>query len=77
VPSSHAAQLGGFLDAMEKGERPPGSGADARRTLEFLAALYKSAFTATPVHQGEIAPHDPFYRAMHGYHPDWAPKEQR
>ena len=75
VPSSHAAQLGGFLDAMEKGERPPGSGPDARRTLEFLAALYKSAFTAKPVHQGEITPQDPFYKAMHGEHPDWAPKE--
>ncbi|NLU71289.1 Gfo/Idh/MocA family oxidoreductase [Streptomyces sp. HNM0575] len=77
VPSSHAAQLGGFLDAMEKGERPPGSGQDARRTLEFLAALYKSAFTAAPVHQGEITPEDPFYLAMHGDHPDWAPKEHR
>ncbi|QPP08724.1 Gfo/Idh/MocA family oxidoreductase [Streptomyces bathyalis] len=75
VPSSHAAQLGCFLDAMEKGERPPGSGPDARRTLEFLAALYKSAFTAQPVHQGEITPQDPFYKAMHGEHPDWAPKE--
>ncbi|OEU87281.1 oxidoreductase [Streptomyces abyssalis] len=77
VPSSHKAQLDGFLDAMEKGERPPGSGRDARRTLEFLAALYKSAFTGAPVHQGEIAAQDPFYRAMHGNHPDWAPKEQR
>lgn len=75
VPSSHAAQLSGFLDAMEKGVRPPGSGPDARRTLEFLAALYKSAFTGRPVHAGEITPEDPYYRAMHGNHPDWAPKE--
>jgi predicted dehydrogenase len=75
VPSSHAAQLTGFLDAMEKGERPPGSGKDARRTLEFLAALYKSAFTAQPVHAGELTPQDPYYRAMHGNHSDWAPKE--
>lgn len=75
VPSSHAAQLSGFLDAMEKGQRPPGSGRDARDTLEFLAALYKSAFTAAPVHRGEITPQDPFYRTMHGDHPDWAPKE--
>ncbi|WP_181768966.1 Gfo/Idh/MocA family protein [Streptomyces albidus (ex Kaewkla and Franco 2022)] len=75
VPSSHAAQLAGFLDAMEKGVRPPGSGRDARRTLEFLAALYKSAFTAQPVHAGELTPDDPYYRAMHGNHADWAPKE--
>lgn len=77
VPSSHAAQLGGFLDAMVKGVRPPGSGADARRTLELLAALYKSAFTGRPVLAGEIAPGDPYYRAMHGDHPDWAPKASK
>ncbi|NGO68580.1 Gfo/Idh/MocA family protein [Streptomyces boncukensis] len=79
LPSSHAAQLGGFLDALEKGERPPGSGPDARRTLEFLAALYKSAFTGRPVAAGEIVPGDPYYRTPHGDHPDWAPnapKEQ-
>ncbi|WP_078888520.1 Gfo/Idh/MocA family protein [Streptomyces sclerotialus] len=76
VPSSHAAQLEGFLDAMEKGVRPPGSGTEARRTLEFLAALYKSAFTGRPVRAGEIGPDDPYYHAMHGNHPDWAPKEQ-
>ncbi|MGW7515997.1 Gfo/Idh/MocA family protein [Streptomyces sp. NPDC054796] len=79
LPSSHAAQLAGFLDAMEKGERPPGSGAEAYRTLEFLAALYKSAFTGRPVLAGEIGPGDPYYDAMHGGHPDWAPtapKEQ-
>lgn len=74
LPSSHAAQLDGFLDAMEKDVRPPGSGADARRTLEFLAALYKSACTARPVRAGEIGPADPYYRVMHGNHPDWAPK---
>jgi predicted dehydrogenase len=74
VPSSHDAQLGGFLDAMEKGVRPPGSGPDARRTLEFLAALYKSAFTGRPVLAGEITPGDPYHRAMHGDHPDWAPR---
>jgi predicted dehydrogenase len=77
VPSSHAAQLGAFLDALNKGERPPGSGPDARRTLEFLAALWKSAFTAAPVHKGEITSQDPFYLAMHGDHPDWATKEHR
>ncbi|MFJ5263428.1 Gfo/Idh/MocA family protein [Streptomyces sp. NPDC088387] len=75
VPSSHAAQLGAVLDAHDRGVRPPGSGPDARTTLEFAAALYKSAFTGSPVHAGEIAPGDPFHRAMHGDHPDWAPKE--
>lgn len=76
VPSSHAAQLGTLLDAYDNGVRPPGSGTDARATLEFAAALYKSAFTGQPVHAGEIAPGDPFYPAMHGDHPHWAPKER-
>ncbi|WP_367123564.1 Gfo/Idh/MocA family protein [Streptomyces phytohabitans] len=66
LPSSHAAQLGAVLDAYERGERPPGSGADARRTLEFAAALYKSAFTGRPVRAGEITDGDPFHRSMHG-----------
>ncbi|MDT0446228.1 Gfo/Idh/MocA family protein [Streptomyces johnsoniae] len=75
LPSSHAAQLGALLDAHGRGERPPGSGPDARRTVEFAAGLYKSAFTGRPVLAGEIRPGDPFYDAMHGNHPEWAPKE--
>jgi predicted dehydrogenase len=74
VPSSHTAQLGVLLDAYAKGERPPGSGPDARRTVEFAAALYKSAFTGRPVLAGEITPDDPYYQAMHGGHPDWSPR---
>ncbi|MFC5218428.1 Gfo/Idh/MocA family protein [Streptomyces coerulescens] len=76
VPSSHTAQLGALLDAYDNGVRPPGSGPDARATLDFAAALYKAAFTGHPVHAGEIAPGDPFYPAMHGDHPHWAPKER-
>lgn len=75
VPSSHTAQLGAVLEAMRGGVRPPGSGPEARRTLEFAAALYKSAFTGRPVYAGEISPGDHSYRAMHGGHPDWAPEE--
>ncbi|MGC0378882.1 Gfo/Idh/MocA family protein [Streptomyces sp. SAI-229] len=75
VPSSHTAQLGTLLDAWDAGTRPPGSGAEARSTLEFAAALYKAAFTGLPVRAGEIGPGDPFYAAMHGGHSDWAPKE--
>ncbi|MGW0335549.1 Gfo/Idh/MocA family protein [Streptomyces sp. NPDC003011] len=76
VPSSHTAQLGALLDAYDNGVRPPTSGPEARATLEFAAALYKAAFTGHPVHAGEIAPGDPFYPAMHGDHPHWAPKER-
>lgn len=73
LPSSHAAQLGALLDAHAAGVRPPGSGPDARRTVEFAAALYKAAFTGRPVFAGEIVEGDPYYSAMHGDHPDWRP----
>ncbi|WP_128430001.1 Gfo/Idh/MocA family protein [Streptomyces cyaneus] len=76
VPSSHTAQLGTLLDAYDNGVRPPGSGPDARATLAFAAALYKAAFTGSPVLAGEISPGDPFYQAMHGDHPHWALKER-
>jgi predicted dehydrogenase len=66
VPSSHTAQLGTLLDAYERGERPETSGDGGRRVLEFIAALYKSAFTARPVRRGEIGVADPFYHSMNG-----------
>ena len=71
-----ADDSGALLDAYDTGTRPPGSGHDARATLEFAAALYKAAFTGRSVHVGEIGPGDPFYEAMHGEYPDWAPKER-
>ncbi|ALC24886.1 Gfo/Idh/MocA family protein [Streptomyces pristinaespiralis] len=75
LPSSHSAQLESVLAAMRAGTRPPGSGPDARRTLEFVAALYKAAFTGMPVRAGEITSDDPYYTAMHGGHPAWAPAD--
>ncbi|OXM46834.1 Gfo/Idh/MocA family protein [Amycolatopsis alba] len=66
IPSSHTAQLTHVLAAIRAGERPPCSGADGRRALEFIAALYKSAFTGRTVHAGEITSEDPFHFAMNG-----------
>jgi len=66
LASSHTAQLTHVLAAIRAGERPPCSGAEGRRALEFIAALYKSAFTGRPVHAGEITSEDPFYTAMNG-----------
>ncbi len=63
---SHEAQLHDILDHLERGEQPPVFGAESRRTLEFVASLYKSAFTGRPVRRGEIDPDDPFYHAMNG-----------
>lgn len=66
ISSGHAPQLCELLDSMEQGARPSVSGAEARRILEFVASLYKSALTAQPVRRGDIDPDDPFYYAMNG-----------
>ena len=66
TPSSHAVQLREVLDSITLNQRPPVSGDEARRILEFAASLYKSALTGKPVFRGEITPDDPFYHAMNG-----------
>lgn len=63
---SHDQQLSEILDAMENGTAPPVQGAEARRILEFIASLYKSAFTGERVQQGSITPDDPFYHSTNG-----------
>lgn len=75
VPSSHLAQLRELVASMRAGERPRSSGADGRTSLELITALYKSAFTDTTVRRGEIGPGDPYYTALHGDAPGWAPAE--
>jgi predicted dehydrogenase len=66
VPSSHTAQLTAFLDAMDRGERPPASGADGRRSLELITGLYRSAITGRPALRSEIVPGDAFYDHLDG-----------
>lgn len=74
--SSHRDQLTAILDAFDAGEAP-GVGADeARRTLEFAAATYASAFRGRPVRAGEIAGDDPFLRAMDGGAVPWPARER-
>ncbi|KIF71679.1 oxidoreductase [Streptomyces sp. AcH 505] len=76
-PSSHLAQLRSLVADIKAGRRHATSGAGGRRTLEFITAMYKSAFTDTPVHAGEIGPGDPYYTALHGGAPGWAPADSR
>ena len=66
VGSTHGAQLNALVDDLESATVPLTSGAEARRTLEFLTALYKSAYTDTTVTRGSIQPGDSFYTALHG-----------
>ena len=51
---------------MDYRRRPLTSGHEARRTVELLTAIYKSAFTGEIIHAGTIKPGDPFYNAVHG-----------
>jgi hypothetical protein len=51
---------------MDAHRRPLTSGPDARRTLELLTAIYKSAFTGEIVRRGSILPGDVFYTSLHG-----------
>ncbi|WP_405659691.1 Gfo/Idh/MocA family oxidoreductase [Streptomyces sp. NBC_01166] len=76
-PSSHVAQLRALVADIRGGRRHPTSGVGGRQTLEFITALYKSAFTGTPVRAGDIGPGDPYYTELHGGAPGWAPATTR
>ncbi|MFJ6569195.1 Gfo/Idh/MocA family protein [Streptomyces sp. NPDC091292] len=76
-PSSHLAQLRLLVADIKAGRRHATSGAGGRQTLEFITALYKSAFTDAPVRAGDIGPGDPYYGALHGGAPNWAPAAPR
>ena len=73
LPSGHLAQLVPTYRAFAAGEVPPVTVADARGTLELVAAIYRSAFTGAVVRAGEIGPGDPFHESMRGSGPAWAP----
>ncbi|MEU0877160.1 Gfo/Idh/MocA family oxidoreductase [Lentzea sp. NPDC005914] len=72
VASGHGCQLAAFLDALDSRETPPVTLADTRDTMEFIAALYASAFTGTAVKAGELGPDSPFYATMEGIGAPWA-----
>lgn len=63
---SHDQELKEILDAMDNHVRPPASGDESRRILEFNASLYKSGFTGQRVRRGSITPDDPFYYSNNG-----------
>lgn len=66
IPVSHGTQIAAMLDAMDRNQRPPVSGAEARRTIEFITCLYKAATTGQPIPRGSIKPNDPFYNHVAG-----------
>ena len=72
--SGHRCQLTAFLDALDSGETPPVTLADTRNTMEFVAALYASAFTGERGEGGRDRPGQPVLRD-HGR--NWGPVEER
>jgi predicted dehydrogenase len=74
IGSTHGAQLNAMVANLDTNGVPLTSGPEARRTLEFLTALYKSAYTGTTVTRGSIQPGDSFYTAING---GLAPKRQK
>ncbi|GAA4717443.1 Gfo/Idh/MocA family oxidoreductase [Isoptericola chiayiensis] len=71
--SGHLGQLVPTYRALVAGEAPPAAIADVRGSLELAAAIYRSAFTGSPVSRGEICPGDPFYASMGGTGAPWPP----
>ncbi|MDR2933072.1 MAG: Gfo/Idh/MocA family oxidoreductase [Oscillospiraceae bacterium] len=49
VFTGHRAQIDDVLTALEKGRAPSVTGADGRRTVEFLAGLYQAGNMGVPV----------------------------
>ncbi|SEF79673.1 Predicted dehydrogenase [Nonomuraea solani] len=69
--SGHTGWLAAVLDALDRGEAPPVTAADTRRTMEFIAALYASAFTGERVRSGQITADSPFALRMDGTGAPW------
>ncbi len=63
------SQIKSFVEDMDNNARPITSGQAARETIEFLTALYKSAFTGERVTSGSIGKGDPFYDKICGMDP--------
>ncbi|HEX4818538.1 MAG TPA: Gfo/Idh/MocA family oxidoreductase [Nonomuraea sp.] len=73
VTSGHDGWYAAVLSALDAGQAPPVTAADARRTMEFIAALYASAFTGERVRSGQITAGSPFARTMEGTGAPWDP----
>lgn len=66
VATSQATQLREMVHDYHAQRRPLVSGPEARRTIEFISALYKSAATGQAVARGSIQPGDPYYEHVGG-----------
>ncbi len=58
--TEHAGQIEDFVAAVEQDREPLVSGKDGRRTMEFISAVYQSAFLGEKV-EFPMTKADPFY----------------
>ena len=58
--TGHTAQIDDMLGAIEQGRESSVTGEDGRRAVEFIMAVYQSAFTGKRVRL-PLTPADPFY----------------
>jgi hypothetical protein len=58
--TEHCGQIENMLSAIEQDKSPLIGGEDARKTVEFISAVYQSAFTGTKV-QFPMTEKDLFY----------------
>jgi predicted dehydrogenase len=75
VPSGHAAQFAAIFDALDRGEQPPVTLAEAATTLELSAGIYASAFTGEAIERTRLATLPAFRRSMSGGLGPWSRKE--
>ena len=73
VPANHTVQIGEILTDAASGTPPLTAGVQARRTIELLTAVYKSAFTGQVITRGSIVAGDPFYGSFNGGHTKLCP----
>jgi predicted dehydrogenase len=76
ITSGHRLQIEAVFDAWEAGEEPGVCLLDARRTLEFAAATYASAFRGVRIAAGELTDDDPFTESMDGGAVPWEPVKE-
>ncbi|MEV4777148.1 Gfo/Idh/MocA family protein [Microbacterium sp. LWH12-1.2] len=73
--SGHTLQITAILDALDRGHTPEVDLPDARRTIEFAAAVYASSFRSSSISFGELIGDDPFTMSMDGGAVPWAPRK--
>jgi predicted dehydrogenase len=66
VPSNHEAQLAALVGDVLDGRPHEANLETGRPIMEFVTALYASAFTGEPVDRADLRPGHPFYDHLNG-----------